>query len=169
MNTDIDLILHLRGIHAPPDPSWWPPAPGWWLVAGLVIGALWVSARWLPPHWARLRMQWRMQHELKSIIQRMEDSADTARAAAELSLLLRRAVILRTRDVTVAGTQGEAWIERLAAHVPEATLHAKRQALLTELPYRAQVSEHDVVLLASLVQSVVQARIHAGGPEIKQC
>jgi hypothetical protein len=84
-------------------------------------------------------------------------------------MLLRRAVILQSADVTVAGGHGGAWIESLAVLVPNNILLQHQLSLLTELPYHAQISTQDVKLLASLVRTVIQAHVNSNAIGAGRC
>lgn len=162
MNSDLDLLLRLRDLHAPAEPGWWPPAPGWWLLVLPIALTLWAMVRWLPPRLARWHQHRCLRRDLALLTRRLGADADTSRQAGELSFLLRRAVIVKTGDRSIAGTHGDAWVDWLRQRAPEVELLAEQPALLTALPYQSHVSTHDLNCLASLVRRIIDAPLDAG-------
>lgn len=161
MNPDLDLLLRLRDVHPPPSPSWWPPAPGWWLLALLLAVAVWLLVRWLPPRLRKWYQRAQLEREFRQIVARIDAGEDAVALASQLSSLLRRAMVLKTRDRTVAGIHGEAWIELLEAHAGPG-IHISGQAeVLTELAYRKQVDRYELLQLANIVGTIMNAPLRA--------
>jgi len=124
----------LRDIHLPVDPSWWPPAPGWWLLAVLGVLALVFAARAGLRHRRERRWCQRVLAEVERIAAGHTAQPDTARLAADLSQLLRRASLLL--DPHAAGLHGEAWLGFLDARLGNDDFSRGVGRALLDAPWR---------------------------------
>ena len=155
MNPNVELSLRLRDLHLPPEPSWWPPALGWWVLLALFIVAMHAALRW---GWPRVRQWWRMRQlrrQLALICQRLDDRDSHAMLVAEMSMLLRRAVIESTSDPRIAGWHGLTWVSELQRVSPRARALETHPELVTSLPYASAVDGAEVKALAELVDVVL--------------
>jgi hypothetical protein len=127
MIPDLDLLARLRDAHPPVEPGWWPPAPGWWLLLALVVALAAIGIRHAPGWWRRLRMRRRLLGALES-----------AATPAEVSQLLRIAVLERFPEHAAAGLLGERWVAFLEScdRVP-GRFEGLRETL-SVAPYRAE-------------------------------
>ncbi|MEO8461445.1 MAG: DUF4381 family protein [Dokdonella sp.] len=107
----------LRDIHLPPPPSWWPPAPGWWIVAALVLAAIAWTTRWAIRRRRIRRWQRAISAEIDTIAASHAAQPDSAKVAADVSQLLRRASLLIDKRATTLS--GERWLAFLDGQVPE--------------------------------------------------
>lgn len=130
MIAEAELLARLRDVHPPAEPAWWPPAPGWWLVALIALALLALALRVAPGLWRRLRLRRRLLRAL-----------ERAPGAAEVSQLLRIAVLERFPQAGAAGLTGERWIAFLESCDRAPGRFAELAAALTEAPYRAPGGE----------------------------
>ena len=132
--TEQELLARLRDVHAPLEPDWWPPAPGWWILL-LVVGVLVALAiRDAIPRLERWRMRRRLLVALDAIERRHR--AGAAPVVAEVSQLLRVAVLERFPNEAAAGLHGDEWIRFLESRdCAPGRFTALREAL-TVAPYR---------------------------------
>jgi hypothetical protein len=140
----------LRDIHLPPPPGLWPPAPGWWALALLTIAALVLGVRHAFLAWRRGRGRRAAVRCLKGLREHFRDGETPQVVAAELSMLLRRAAMIRHPRARVAGLTGHAWLEFLdddERHFSEGVGSA-----LASAPY-ARAQSVDVETLLSLCES----------------
>lgn len=138
-----DPLAGLRGIHLPPPPGAWPPAPGWWLLGALLLAALVLLVRWLWRLRARRHLARGVGSALSALARRAADGEAPGAVLAELSVLLRRAALLRHARARIAGLAGEEWVAFLSSTgAPEAAGAARRALLLG--PYGASVSHDEV-------------------------
>ena len=158
MNPDLDLLLKLRDIHPPDAPTWWPPAPGWWIAAGLLGLAVWLLARWLPPHIRRWRGLFQLRREFRALQRQLGAGQALPATAADLSGLLRRAVLIKTQDAALAGIHGGAWVDFMTREMPDCAALVSRPALLTDQPYQVTVTRDEVLQLASIVRAYLYSR-----------
>ena len=126
--------LQLRDIHLPPEPGFWPPAPGWWLLAG--IGA--VLLVWLAFVLRRRLAHRRLQRRVLAELAALAGSDDGARAAAEVSALLKRVALARFPRQEVAPLAGEAWLEFLDRTGGNGRFRTGPGRPLAEAPYARQ-------------------------------
>lgn len=157
MNADLDLLLRLRDVHAPPEPGWWPPAPGWWLTAVASLFIVWLLSRWLPVHIRRWRVNVRLHRELQRIRRQIGSQTPVSELACDLSALLRVAVLATDEDDTLAGMHGPALAGWLAARLESTHFSIDQTRRLTELPYRSDITTEDLEQLAELVQQILKA------------
>ena len=151
-----DPLAALKDLRLPSDPSWWPPAPGWWLLAllllvvlsGLVVVALRARASGRPVREAR--------RALGEIEADFAEDGDRARAARQVSELLRRYLMARLPPERVAGLQGRQWARFLAAHCPRLSLDHNEVAALIESTYRPDPP--DLARLFELARAVIDSR-----------
>lgn len=106
-----DLLHSLRDIHYPDPVKLWPFAIGWYILIGLfliiVLGLLFYFYRkWLRQHLKRLVLE-RLQQ-----LQIQQDNTQL-NVAAELSMLLKRAVLAKYPRSQVAGLHSEQWLKFL--------------------------------------------------------
>lgn len=119
----------LRDIHLPIEPSWWPPAMGWWLLAlGLILGMC--IAYLFFRSWYNSPCQYALR-ELRTLFRDSEGSVQTAR---QLSVLLKRIVLLLYPRSPVATLTDEAWITFLTDKTKSAFNEAQLN-LLAMAPY----------------------------------
>jgi hypothetical protein len=113
--------LPLRGIHLPPDPSWWPPAPGWWLLFAAICISL-AAGYWL---YRRKRIARIWQNKVLAEVRQLDvrHAHDDVAYAAALHQLLRRVAWRYAADAH--HVQGEPWRRVLAQMTADdATLDA---------------------------------------------
>ncbi len=126
-------LAQLHAIHSPEPIGWWPLAWGWYtVIVGLLLALLllgfWLHRRYV--HGAAKR-------EALQLLSRYEqhcNEADSQRVCAQLSELLKRVALAYFPRKTVAGLQGERWIEFLNATSTQLDFYAVRKELL-ESPY----------------------------------
>ena len=135
MNAAIDLAAQLRDVHAPPDPLWWPPAPGWWVALLICVILLAAAISYARPWWRRWRMRRRLLAALEAIARRHRAGAIETATAAEVSQLLRRAVLERFPQSRAAGLVGADWIAFLAARDGASSRFGSLHGALTVAPY----------------------------------
>ena len=124
MIPELELLARLRDVHAPSAPSWWPPAPGWWAALLLAVLLAAIAIRYGPPWWRRRRLRRRVLAAL-----------EPAATAAQISQLLRVAVLERFPHRGVEGLHGADWIAFLEACERTPGRFAAVRETLTEAPY----------------------------------
>ena len=132
--TEQELLARLRDVHAPLEPEWWPPATGWWILL-LVVGVLVALAiRDAIPRLERWRMRRRLLVALDAIERRHRTGA--APVGAEVSQLLRVAVLERFPNDAAAGLHGDDWIRFLESRDRAPGRFTALREALTVAPYR---------------------------------
>lgn len=158
------LELPLRDIHLPGEIPWWPPAPGWWILASLIITAM--VGGWLLYQRHRqfkLSATRLARVELQAIISQYESAKDPVELLRELSVLLRRLSISLFPRTEVASLTGLAWLEFLDHQTPHKHFTSASGRLLTEAPYRREVTADEAELVLKFSQDWIST-VAAGKP-----
>lgn len=142
----LELLDRLRDAHPPEAPSWWPPAPGWWLVLVLALALALIALRWLPAWWRRLQLR-----------RRMFAALERAATAAEISQLLRLAVLARFPERGAAGLHGESWAAFLESCDRAPGRFAGLRQALGEAPYRSAHGGDDIAGLRVAARAWMRA------------
>lgn len=146
MIPELDLLARLRDAHPPSAPMWWPPALGWWLLLGLVVALAALGLRYGPAWWRRLRLRVRLLAALES-----------AATAAEISQLLRIAVLERFPERGAAGLHGERWVAFLESCDRAPGRFASLREALSAAPYRATRAGENVSALRIAARAWIRA------------
>ena len=128
--------IPLRGLHLPDAVGWWPLAPGWWLLGALLV----VVSGLLVRSWLRRRAHAAAR---RKALRQLEDSRSAyahhgspVTLGAEVSELLRRAMLAYAPRAEVAGLTGEAWLEWLDRDLDQPRFREGAGRCLLDLPYR---------------------------------
>ena len=136
-----DALMQLRDIHMPEPIGVWPLAPGWYVVAAIVI----ISVVWCYGRYRRNRLRRRALALLDGYLLQYQREGNRQASAASVSLLLKQVALLYFPRDTVAGLQGELWLQFLANTSKKLDMFAVRRELL-EVPYQA-AADGDMLLL----------------------
>lgn len=111
MNPASQMTLHLRDIHLPAEPGFWPPAPGWWILAVLLLVLLVWLVR-ITLHRYRLRCQ---RQRILAMLDDLEQDSNrvTPQRIAHISSLLRRLALMHHPRWRVAALTGTDWLHFL--------------------------------------------------------
>ena len=148
MNVDPGFAARLRDVHPPEAPPWWPPAPGWWIALALALLLAAIAVHHLRPRWRRYLLRRRLLAGLEA-----------AAGAAEISQLLRAAVLARFPQHPAAGLHGADWVAFLEARDRAPGRFAALGAALTEMPYRAPRAGDDVAPLREAARGWLRAAV----------
>lgn len=156
MNPNVQSALHLRDIHLPGAPAFWPPAPGWWLVAAASIALLaWGAAVAVRRYRIRRRRQ-RVLAALASLEAGLA-SERTPEGLARISVLLRRLALMRFPRQQVAALTGTAWLHFLDTSGGNGRFAEGPGRVLAAGPYqRSLPPDLDVAGFAALVREWVR-------------
>jgi hypothetical protein len=128
--------IPLRGLHLPEAVGWWPLAPGWWLLIALLVAAtVFLLRAWLQrrAHAAARRKALRQLEESRSAY---AYHGNPVTLGAEVSELLRRAMLAYAPRAEVAGLTGDEWLAWLDRDLDEPRFREGAGRSLLELPYR---------------------------------
>lgn len=135
MNTQIPE-LPFRDIHLPDSSTWWPLAPGWWISLTILIG-LCILITTLLRKYLNSSLKKDAKKELKAIENAFERTQDATRCLADLSILLRRAVVSQKQEqIPVAGITGLAWLKLLDQHLGTSEFSQGPGRILLVGPYQ---------------------------------
>lgn len=113
MTPQIDLS-GLKGLHFPPEPSFFPPAWGWWVIAVFLLCffliLFFIINRIISaPKYYALRELDRLQNEIKNPVL----------LGREISKLLKRIVLIRFPNERLATLSAEEWESFLKNRLPD--------------------------------------------------
>lgn len=157
--------IPLRGLHLPEPVGWWPLAPGWWvLMAMLVIGCAFLVRAWLRrrAHSAARRKALRQLEESRSAF---AYHGNPVVLGAEVSELLRRAMLAYAPRSEVAGLTGEDWLAWLDRDLETPRFREGAGRSLLELPYRnpeTVAADVDVEAMLAAVRERLQTPVGRG-------
>ena len=98
----------LRDIHIPVAPSWWPPAVGWWIVMGGVLTGLITGLIMFRGWYGNPR-----QYALRELKKTYERTPNVVLLARQISVLLKRVVLVQYPRTKVATLTDEKWVDFL--------------------------------------------------------
>jgi len=157
--------LPLRGLHLPETVGWWPLAPGWWLlIAVAVIATGWLIRLWL---WRRAHAAARRKalKQLEKSRSAYADHGNPVTLGAEVSELLRRAMLAYSPRAEVAGLTGEPWLAWLDRGLEDQPFTTGVGRTIESLPYQRPESIDDDTDISGLID-VVRRRISTPLPEV---
>jgi hypothetical protein len=156
--------LPLRDLHLPEAISWWPLAPGWWVVIVLaLIGIGFLLRAWLRTR-ARGAARRYALRQLDAIVQQYGEHKDPVAFGAELSELLRRAMLAYAPRLDVAGLTGEEWLHWLDQGLAQPVFSSGPGRQILDLPYRnphTELPESDMDRLVAAVRHRVATPLGA--------
>lgn len=156
--------LPLRDLHLPEPVSWWPLAPGWWLLLALAVtGLAYLAYRWRRA-WTRNTARRRALRAVDACVAQYERHGNAVRLGAELSELLRRAMLAYAPRGEVAGLTGEDWLAWLDRGLERPQFVAGDGRPVVEWPYRHPATEIPRSDVAAFVDAV-RLRIATPLPE----
>ncbi len=119
MEPDLNQFLsqQLRDIHMPEPIGWWPPAPGWWALALILLGLMTWSILRIRQAWTANRYRKLALREAEAALDAWRMNADRGSYLTRANAILRRSLLHKNPRRAGPGTQGEAWIATLNAHL----------------------------------------------------
>ena len=154
--------IPLRDLHLPEAISWWPLAPGWWVLIGLALIVIgWFMQRYLDRR-ARGAARRHALRQLDHLLTEYESHRNVVTFAAEVSALLRRAMLAYAPRHYVAGLTGEDWLQWLDRDLAHPQFVSGPGRALIDLPYRdpgSDTIDADVYALVTAVRQRVATPI----------
>ena len=102
----------LLDIHIPVAPSWWPPAVGWWIVMGGVLTGLITGLIMFRGWYGNPR-----QYALRELKKTYERTPNVVLLARQISVLLKRVVLVQYPRTKVATLTDEKWVDFLVCQI----------------------------------------------------
>jgi hypothetical protein len=128
--------IPLRGLHLPEVVGWWPLAPGWWLLIALLVAAtVFLLRAWLRRR-AHAAARRKALRQLEESLSAYAYHGNPVELGAEVSELLRRAMLAYAPRAEVAGLTGDEWLAWLDRDLDEPRFREGAGRSLLELPYR---------------------------------
>ena len=128
--------IPLRGLHLPEAVGWWPLAPGWWLLIALLVAAtVFLLRAWLRRR-AHAAARRKALRQLEESLSAYAYHGNPVELGAEVSELLRRAMLAYAPRAEVAGLTGDEWLAWLDRDLDEPRFREGAGRSLLELPYR---------------------------------
>ncbi len=128
--------IPLRGLHLPDAVGWWPFAPGWWLLIAVMLVAAVLLVRAWRAHRAHSAARRKALRQLEESRSAYAYHGDPVVLGAEVSELLRRAMLAYAPRAEVAGLTGDAWLAWLDRDLDESRFERGAGRVLLDLPYR---------------------------------
>ena len=144
-----EALKSLKDIHEPQPVSFWPPAPGWWIV--LICAPLFILLiRYVYRLQQRPKYKKLATQELGNIVANFEIQHNSHKTAKEISLLLRKVLVLKNKNVNVAGLIGDDWLQYLDEVSGSSFFTQGGGRILKTIPYQSQSDEKiDDLILAT--------------------
>lgn len=146
--------IPLRGLHLPDAVGWWPPAPGWWVLIALLAVAAFLLVRAALEYRARSAARRRALRQLEESRSAYAYHGDPVVLGAEVSELLRRAMLAYAPRAEVAGLTGDAWLAWLDRDLGESRFQRGAGRALLDLPYRSPETAAQDVDIDGLLAAV---------------
>lgn len=146
MMTPSATQIPLHDIHLPDAAHWWPPAPGWWLLSVVAITVMVFIAFYSYRQLKFLRWRNALLNEFTDFIKSSEQRSAAEKVIHVAENLRRLSLTLYPANNTASLT-GQAWLQFLNDHAPQAVFTSKPFTLLIEAPYKPieqHISDNDV-------------------------
>ena len=153
MNSSALIGLHLHDIISAPAAGFWPPAPGWWILGIIILLLSYFIVRRLVRYLRQRHIQTRLMKELDTL------SADRPdQIATNISVFLRRVVLMRYARNEVASLNGDDWLRFLDQTGGEGSFQNGIGKKLATLPYSPsqQMTDSDNQALIKLTRKWLQ-------------
>lgn len=127
-------LQQLKDIHSPAPIPFWPLAPGWYILIGiflvLCLLGVYLLYEYRNKHLAKKLALKRLQHLRNKALQQPDKKIIT-----ELSVLVRRAALIKYSRHEIAGLQGNAWLKFLDKSADTNAFTSGAGRALTTAPY----------------------------------
>jgi hypothetical protein len=156
--------IPLRDLHLPEAINWWPLAPGWWLLMGIAL----IGLGFLIRAWLRRRARGAARRfalrQLDAIVEQYDEHKDPVAFGANLSELLRRAMLAYAPRQDIAGLTGEEWLQWLDRDLAQPVFSSGPGRQILDLPYRnpsTELPDSDMDRLVAAVRHRVATPVGA--------
>lgn len=144
-----NALQQLKDIQQPNPVAWWPLAPGWYVLLGIMLLLCIIAGYYLWRHWLKLRRRRLALKQLVELRQWFAKYTDKQYVASQMSILLKKTLLVNYSRQQVAGLFDETWLVFLdeVSHTKNYTQGCGR--LLITAPYANQVDDNleDLFLL----------------------
>ncbi len=146
----VEALAALRDVHTPEPIFWWPLSAGWWILIStiIIVLALVFGLRYWRKKYA-LRKATMAEFEL--IKASLADHQNKVQLAAQLSVLLRRVVLMGSDAKRAAGLKSDAWLAYLDETSDSQEFSQGLGRVLIDAPYQKQ-ADYDADALLALVE-----------------
>lgn len=150
-----ELLLELRDISPPAEPSWWLPATAQLLLFFIAVTC--VAVLW---YWSRRRQKRRLlllaKFELHDICRQFDEHGDAQKLSLELSRWLKQLALLAFPEQRPAGLTGFEWLAFLDRTLGDNRFSVGEGRVFGDAVYRRR-AEFDAARLIDLCASWLQA------------
>jgi hypothetical protein len=155
MNNPADSVLQqLKDIQQPAPVSWWPLAPGWYILLGLSILLLITVGYFLWRHWLKLRRRRLALKQLVELRHWFAKYTDKQHVASQMSILLKKALLVRYSRQQVAGLYDENWLVFLDEVSRSKKYTQGCGRLLITAPYASEIDDNLDDLFSLIEQTI---------------
>lgn len=150
-----ELLLELKDISAPPEPSWWLLAPVYSVLAASALGVLLLAWWW----WRRQRGRRLLRlarNELDRIDGGFGGEGDAGQLAQALARWLRQVALLAYPDDRLEAVSGDEWLAFLDRSLGQDRFSRGEGRVFADAVYRRE-ADFDAAGLLGLCRSWLQA------------
>ena len=153
---DLQHALKLRDIHLPDPVGMWPVAPGWYVIALTLLLLIGYLIYFVYLRHRRGRAKYQALMMLVEYERQFAAGSEASVISAKISELLRRVALVYYPRASVAGLNGQSWIDFLNES-GKANFNDIR-SLMLDLPYQKQTGRMDLKPLFSTAKDWIKPR-----------
>jgi len=145
MNDKAALLAQLRDIHLPPPVSFFPLAIGWYVLIAMMIFAIGLTLYFYRRSYIRRKAKQRCLNYLTTL---QESPPPSNELAGQVSMLLKRWLLVFLPRKQIANLHGEAWLAQLMRLNPKVKANEHIKRALISAPYQKSCDINSEELIA---------------------